>query len=55
MLCAGPLSSSQISLPCAGFLQLCAHTLLTDVTRIQEGVAAYYILRAHTAWVAWFV
>lgn len=29
-----------------------AHTV-TDVTRIQEGVAAYYILRAHTGCLAW--
>lgn len=41
-----------------GFLQFCARTYthiraITDVTRIQEGVAAYYILPAHTGCLAW--
>lgn len=29
------------------------YTRITDVTRIQEGVAAYYILTAHTRCLAW--
>lgn len=42
------------------FLQGCAclrthtHThTITDVTRIQEGVVAYYVLTAHTGCLAW--
>lgn len=32
----------------------CAHThSITDVTRIQEGVVAYYVLTAHTGCLAW--
>lgn len=43
-----------------GFLQLRARTYtqtraITDVTRIQEGVAAYYIRTAHTGCLAWLV
>lgn len=55
---AGPLSSSQISLSCVVFtLASCTHIhthmhSITDVTRIQEGVAAYYILTAHTGCLA---
>lgn len=66
VLCAGPLRDAQISpFLCGarpGFLQWCASTdtmthththTITDVTRIQEGVAAYYILTAHTGCLAW--
>lgn len=44
-----PLTRSQISLssPCASHSATQTHAI-TDVTRIQEGVAAYYILTAHT-------
>ncbi len=62
MLCAGPLHSSQISLSCVVFAPAScsdvharthSHThAVTDVTRIQEGVAAYYILTAHAGCLA---
>lgn len=57
MLRARPGSGSQMSV-CPGFLKRRARPYaltITYVTRIREGVAAYYILTAHTGCLAWLV